>query len=102
MAATMSASAPRTKPPTIVGLGFLAMVRSLCVGRPAARQKLPDALVGRMRQQGARRSACAEGPRRGVEVDAVVADGEDARQLVRDDDHRRAEAVAQLDDQLVE
>ena len=37
-----------------------------------------------------------------VEEDAVVADGEDAGQLVRDDDDRRAEAVAQLQDELVE
>src|SRR5262249_53743926 len=37
-----------------------------------------------------------------VEEDAVVADGEDARQLVGDDDDRRLQAVAQLEDQLVE
>ena len=43
-----------------------------------------------------------DGPRLVVEKHRVRADGEDARQLVRDHHHRRAEAVAQLEDQIVE
>src|SRR6185295_976897 len=38
----------------------------------------------------------------GVEKHGIVADREDARQLVRDDDDRRAETVAKLENQLVE
>ena len=37
-----------------------------------------------------------------VEEDRVAPDGEDAGQLVGDDDHGRPQAVAQLEDQLVE
>jgi len=37
-----------------------------------------------------------------VEKHRVGADGEDARQVVGDHHHRRAEAVAQLEDQVVE
>src|SRR5690349_1612298 len=39
---------------------------------------------------------------RGVEHDAARGDGEDARQLVRDDDDGGAEAAVHLDDELVE
>src|SRR3989449_3099184 len=43
-----------------------------------------------------------DGPRLVVEKLRVRADGEDARQLVRDHHHRRAEAVAQLENQIIE
>src|SRR4051794_32338626 len=90
------------KTPTIVGFGFLAMESSFRPERAAAGEKVADALVRRMRQKLARRSARADRTYRRIEKDGIVADGEDARQLVRDDDERRAQAVAQLHDQLVQ
>ena len=42
------------------------------------------------------------GPRFRVEKHAVVADGKDARQLMGDDHDCGAEAVAQLQDQIIE
>src|SRR5208337_179091 len=38
----------------------------------------------------------------GIEEDAVVADGEDARQLMGDHDDRGAEAVAQLENKIIQ
>src|SRR5438874_6189959 len=47
-------------------------------------------------------SACDDAARRAVDHDAVSHDGEDAPQLVRDDDGRHAEATVQGCDQVVE
>ena len=58
--------------------------------------------VLRMRQQFLRVAAGDHRARFRIEKYAVVADGEDARQLVGDDDDRRAQTVAQLENQIVE
>src|SRR5882672_4391580 len=110
-----SAVTARARPRTInspmrVGLAFLLIRRrgsnwagfdyAFGEGLPAG-QKLPHVWVGGILQKVAR---VALRPHRAgvcVEKDRVVADGEDALQLVTDDDERRAEAVAQLPDQLV-
>src|SRR6516162_2135339 len=55
-----------------------------------------------MRKQVMRISARDLGARFRVQEDAVVGDGEDARELVGDHDDRRAEVGAQLEDQVVE
>src|SRR5262245_10764674 len=97
-ATTNSPIAPSTKAPTSAGFVRLPMLPALL----PPREELAHARVRRVGQELLRR---AHGPDRAwprVEEDAVVADGEDARQLVRDDDDGRPEAVAQLDDQLVE
>src|SRR5690242_18598153 len=69
---------------------------------PAPREELAHGGIRRVREQLARRPRRADRATLGVEEDAVVADREDARELVGDDDDRGAEAVAQLEDQVVE
>src|SRR5262245_42273021 len=98
IATTSSPMAPSTKTPTTAGLIRLPMPWGL----PAPREELAHARVRRVGQQLPRRTHRADRVRRRVEEHAVVADREDARQLVRDDDDGRPEAVTQLDDQLVE
>src|SRR6185369_1494186 len=96
-ATTASATAPTTKPPMTVLLACLAMPRLL-----APRQERPHAWVPRARQELLRIARRDRRPRPGVQEDGVVGDGEDAGELVRDHHHRRAEAVAQLEDEVVE
>src|SRR5262245_57356611 len=96
-----SASAPTTNRPMTVGLAFLPMPHFLRRLR-AAGQKAAHIGIGRVIAQFLRVAAGGHRARLHVEEDAVVADGEDAGQLVRDDDDRRAEAVAQLEDELIE
>src|SRR6266478_201390 len=69
---------------------------------PPAREEAMDVRVRWMGEQLAGVAPGAHGSCLGVEEDAVVGDREDARQLVRDDDHRRSEAVSQGEDELVE
>src|SRR5262245_49941518 len=98
----MSSAPPRMNRPTRVGFGLLLTRVSLLRRGLAARQKLADALMRRMRQELARRASGADRAHGGIEVDGGVANREDARELVRNDDEGRAEAVAQLDDEVVE
>src|SRR5262245_60859128 len=94
--------APRTNAPINAGFGRLAIhLRSFSPLR-SARQELTHLSVLRALEQLLRG---ARGDRRagfGVEEDAVVGDLEDARELVSDDHHRGAEAVAELEDEIVE
>src|SRR5487761_510651 len=105
-----SASAPSTNAPTKGGLTFLpidlfprlAALRRFRFAFGAAGQKAAHARIGRVFEQFAR---IALGYRRmavGVEKDAVVADREDAGELVRHHDDGGAERVADLQDQFVE
>ena len=65
-------------------------------------QKVGYPRILAMREQLPRRSAGDLAVRCCVEEYASVADGEDAGELVRHHDHRRSEAGAQIEDQLVE
>src|SRR6266849_4538871 len=101
-ATTPSTTAPRTNAPITAGLAFLPMAWLRSGALPAPRQELPHPRVGRVREQLARRSRGGDRPALGVEKDAVVADREDARQLVGHDDDGRTQALPQLEDQVVE
>src|SRR5579875_225741 len=95
--ARATAIAPTTKAPTAVGLGRLPTSPVLAAPQEAAHRRVL-AVVAQL----ARRAVGDDRVALGVEEDAVGADREDARQLVGDNDDRRAEAVAQLEDQVVE
>src|SRR4051794_25155119 len=102
-AATMIPMAPRTKPPTAAGLA--SDIRALPLLDRFRRRSPHEGLNGRMAARVAqvpRRAMGDRGLRIGVEEHAVIADGKEARQLVADHDHGRAEPVAKLEDQLVE
>src|SRR5262245_38341318 len=95
-----STTAPTTKAPIVAGLLFLDM--TCLLGRRSAVQESPHFLVRMRIAELARvplRDHCT-----GLDVEkhAVRTDRENAGQLVRDDDHRGSEALAKLDDQLVE
>src|SRR2546429_679882 len=92
-----SATAATTNAPTSIGLGFLPIVTVL----PAV-EEAPHGRILRAIAELLRRSACARRPALGIEEDAVRPDREDARELVRHDDDRCPEALAQLEDQVVE
>src|SRR5437867_10584806 len=97
-ATTVSAAAPNTNAPDSAGFARLP------IGPPfrAAGEELPQARVGRMREELLRSARRDHRPAVGVEEDAVVGDREDARQFVRDHDDGRPQAVAQLEDELVQ
>src|SRR6184192_1796662 len=98
IATTPSTSAPITNAPMTAGFTRLPMMAPFC----PAREELPHARVGRAREQLLRRAGGDHRTAFGVEEDAVVGDREDARELMGDDHDGRAEALAQLEDQLVE
>src|SRR3989442_730929 len=91
-----------TKAPMTAGLAFLPMTWLQSGALSAPRQELPHSRVRRLREQLAWPPRGDDRPAVGVEEDAVVAGREDARQLVRHHDHRRAEAVPERQDQVVE
>src|SRR5438093_5573628 len=101
-ATTVSATAPTTNAPTTAGLTCLPMRLLRSGALLAPREEYPHPWVARVREELARRPRGGDGAALGVEEDAVVADREDARQLVCHDDDRRAEAVPELEDQIVE
>src|SRR5262249_51121513 len=96
MADTASAIAPSTKPPTAAECRRLAMA---CL---EAVEELASFGVRRIRQQLPRGAARHDRARLGVEQDAVVAERENARQLVRDHHDGHPQALAQVCNQLVE
>src|SRR5204862_7377066 len=90
-----------TSAPMTAGLAFLPMgLRPGALLAPREERVYPR--VRRLREELARRARGDDRPAVGVEEDAVVGDREDARELVRHDDHRRTEAVPELQDQIVE
>src|SRR5439155_9261500 len=97
-ATTASTTAPITKAPMTAGFTRLPMLAPFC---PAG-EELPHAWVGRACQELLRRARGDHRAALGVEEDAVVRNREDAGKLVRDDHDGRAEALAQLEDQVVE
>src|SRR5258706_2137632 len=101
IAAITIARPPRTKPPTAAGLG--AAMAGLRLGDRfgSPHERLDGRMLGRVAQV-ARRAMADRGLGLGVEEHAVVADREQAGQLVADQDHGCAEAVAQLQDEFVE
>src|SRR5262249_60662867 len=99
-AATPRITAPTTKAPMTVVLARLLM-RSSGVALCTAREEAADRIVAVV-QQLLGIASCRDGPRLHVEEHTRVRDGEDTRQLVGHDHDRGAEAVAQLEDQLVE
>src|SRR5437773_4704154 len=94
---TNKMTAPRTKPPISVGLIFLFMLFLFSASQETAHRR-----ILRMGQKLLRVAAGDHGSRFRVEKHAVVADGKNARQLMGDNHHRRAQAVAQLQDKIVE
>src|ERR1700750_1454557 len=96
-AAAASATAPTTNPPTTVFFACLPMARLL-----GAREKRDHPGVLLFGDEAARVARADHGLARAVEEHGVVGDGEDARQLVGHDHDGGAEAVAQIEDQLVE
>src|SRR5262245_26646686 len=99
---TASAMAPRTKAPIRAGLAFLPIPgTSLERLRAPGEEATYPRVVGVVAQL-LRRAARADRSRLDVEEDTVRTDREDARQLVRHDHDGRVEAVAELEDQVVE
>src|SRR5262249_48147467 len=99
-AATPRITAPTTNAPMMVVLARLLMSSS-GLARCTAREEAADRGVTAVQQL----LGIAPGrdrPRLHVEKDTRICDREDARQLVGHDHDRGAEAVAQLEDQLVE
>src|SRR5262249_20371400 len=99
-AATPRITAPTTKAPMTVVLARLLM-RSSGVALCTTREEAADRIVSGV-QQLLGITPCRDGPRLHVEENTRIRDGEDARQLVRHDDDRGAQAAAKLEDQLVE
>src|SRR5262245_32146745 len=100
-ATTVSAIPPSTNAPIRVGFGRLAIAaaphRSGLLGLPAGEKGAHL----RVRALGEQCPGIAPGRHRaglGVEEDRVIADGEDAGQLVRHHHHGAAQAAAQLED----
>src|SRR5436309_15978793 len=98
IATTPSTSAPITNAPMTAGFTRLPMTAPFC----PAREELAHARVGRAREQLLRRAGSDHRTAVGVEEDAVVGDGEDARQLMAVDHDGRAAPLAQLEDPLDE
>src|SRR6266403_2163228 len=97
MATAASATAPTTKAPISVFLACLATVRLLATGQEGAHP--------RVLRFGQKLLRVARGDHRlalAVEEHRVVADGEDARELVRHHHDGGVEAVAQVEDQVIE
>src|SRR5437667_452760 len=90
-----------TNAPMIAGLAFLPIAVHLGA-LLAPRQERTHPRVPGVREELARGPRGDDHPALGVEEDAVVADREDARELVRHDDHGRAQALPELEDQVVE
>src|SRR4051812_5472212 len=97
MPAARSATAPTTKPPMSVLFAWLATARLLTAGEEREHSR-----VLRFRQQPLRVARGDHGLALAVEEYGIVGDGEDARQLVGHDHDGGVEAVAQIEDQIVE
>src|SRR5579862_2347364 len=97
-------TAPSTNAPTVAGLTRLPMFPRRCFIRvfsAASEERMHTGILAIIEQVLGvavrdHRSAFR------VEKNAVVSDCKNTGQLVRDDHHRRAEVVAQLEDQVVE
>src|SRR5512138_258657 len=103
-AAAARASAPRTKTPISVGLTFLTISGPSSArggGLPAPQERLHGG-VRRFGKQGLRIAARDDRVPLCIQEHRIVADGEDARQLVSDDHDRAAETLPELEDQVVE
>src|SRR5215469_231225 len=94
--------APRTKAPTRAGLTRLPMLPRCFLGVLAAGEETVDYRIVAVGEQLVRIAVGDHRAALGVEKDAVVANGEDTRELVRDDHDRRTETIAQFQDQIVE
>src|SRR5712664_721860 len=97
MATTASAMAPTTKAPISVFLDCLATARLLATGQEGAHARVLR--FGQKLLRVARSDHRLAFP---VQEDRVVADGKDAGELVRHDHDGGAEAVAQIEDEIVE
>src|SRR6266568_331822 len=96
-ATTASATAPTTKPPISVLLACLATPRPFAPG-----QEREHAGVARFGQQLLRVAGGDDRLALAVEEDRVVGDGEDAREFVRHHHDGGAEAVPELEDEIIE
>src|ERR1700731_3452608 len=104
-AAKIRPIAPRTNAPTVAGLIRLPMIPRWLVRFVvffSASQESPHAGIFAILEQVLRVAFRNYGLALRVEKNAVVADRKNARELVSHDDDRRAEVVAQLQDQIVE
>src|SRR5207249_4860166 len=102
-ATTTRMIAPITKAPIRAGFVFLPMLGPRAVAALLApREERAHARILRLLAQHPWRAARDQHAALGVEEHAVVGDGEDARQLVRHHDDRRAQAVPQLEDEIVQ
>src|ERR1700735_5399687 len=104
MAPTPSARPLRTKPPTMVGLAVLMGIscRNPIVKRVlTVHEGMNDRVITAVAQL-ARRAMGNHRLGRGIEEDSVIANLEQAGQLVADQHDRRAETVAQFSDQIIE
>src|SRR5712671_6531028 len=97
MATTASATAPTTKAPITVFLVCLATARLLAAGQEGAHPQ-----VLRFGQKLLRITRSDHRLAFPVQEHRVVADGKDAGELVRHDHDGGAEAVAQIEDEIVE
>src|SRR6266436_6638663 len=97
MATAASATAPTTKAPISVFLACLATARLLAPG-----QEGPHPRILRFGQKLLRVARSDHRLAFPVQEHRVVADGEDAGELVRHDHDGGAEAVAQIEDEVVE
>src|SRR5258705_8007503 len=96
-ATTASAMAPTTKPPISTELLFLAMRFLHCAVLAAAREEIDDARIFALGKQVPRCSGRDLGMGRSIEEHAVVADGEDAGELVRHHHERRSDARPEIE-----
>src|SRR5882724_901193 len=111
---TTNATAPTTKAPISFGLArFTALLLSVMAsgltglsGRLGAHgsagEKRPHLRIGAGIAQVLGIPAGDHGFAVGIEKDRIVADGEDARQLVRHHYDGGAQTIAQLEDQLIQ
>src|SRR5678815_1071875 len=97
MPSTASATAPTTNAPMSALLGCLRTARPSAPGEESEHPR-----VLRFGQELLRVSRGDHRLALPVEKHRVVADGEDARQLVGHHDDRGAEAVAQIEDEVIE
>src|SRR6184192_3201613 len=99
---TARARPPSTNDPTSKGLARLPIGAPSRVAFRTASEKPSHSRIRRVRQQLLGRPAGDGRAGLRVEEDTVVPDREDARELVRHHDDGRAQAVAELEDQVVE
>src|SRR2546428_10862798 len=102
MATATTAIAPTTNAPMSAGLARLDTGPRLLPVVACASQEAADLGILRLLEQLLRVPSGDTGARLPVEEQAVVGDREDARQLVGHHHDRGAEAVAELENQIVE